>query len=107
MCERLGLRGLSQVFDLAETDGQLASRSMGPPPGYEGRLLYVRAELLERYTKETGTEMGWVIWGEREVDVDWNAPPDWYGAAQRAGQDQHRRVVSLEELGKTSVDPSR
>jgi len=98
ICEQLGLRGLPQSFDLAETDGTLASRSLGPPVGFEGRLVYLRADLLERYSRETDTELGWVIWGERELGVDWDDPPEWYRPLRLANEDQHRRVVSLSEL---------
>lgn len=96
--EHLGLRGLHQTFDMAETSGTLASRSLAAPAGYKGRLLYLRADLLEHYTRETDTEMGWVIWGERELGDDWHDPPEWYRQLRLADGDQHRRIVSLSEL---------
>jgi len=99
ICKRLELRGLPQTFDLVESDGSLASRCYSAPIGFGGRLLYLREDLLERYMRETGTELAWLVWGERELRVDdWRNIPQWYGDLRRKGKDQHRRVVSLTEL---------
>ena len=98
ICEYLGLRGLPQTLDMAEADGTVATRSLAAPAGYDGRLLYMRADLLERYTRETETEMGWVIWGERLLVVDRRDTPEWYRQLRRGSEDQHLRIASLSEL---------
>jgi len=98
ICDQLSLRGLPQTFDMAETDGTLATRCLAAPAGYEGRLLYLRADLLERYTRETDTEMGWMIWGERQLGIDWHDPPEWYRQLRQANEDRHRRILGLSEL---------
>jgi hypothetical protein len=99
ICDRLELRGLPQTFDLVEKDGNFASRCYSAPIGFGGRLLYLREDLLEGYMHETETELGWLAWGERELQLDdWNKVPDWYVALGRKGKDQHRRIVSLAEF---------
>lgn len=99
ICDGLQLRGLPQTFDLVERDGSLASRCYSAPIGFGGRLLYLREDLLEMYMRETGTELGWLVWGERELQFgDWNNIPQWYTDLRRKAKDQHRRVVGLAEL---------
>lgn len=98
MCEALRLRGQPQTFDLVGPEGLVASRTFAAPGRHDGRLLYLRADLLERYTQQTNTELGWVIWGERELEVDWQNPPEWYRELRLANGDHHRRIVSLTQL---------
>jgi hypothetical protein len=62
-------------------------------------LVYLRRDLLSRHAAETGHELGWVIWGEREIHANWREPPDWYRRLMAAGADEHRRVVALADLG--------
>ena len=95
----LGLRGLPQTFDLATDNGAIASRSFTAPHGFEGRLLYMRSDLLQRYLKDTRTEMGWLAWGERELRFTSHRDvPGWYSQIVAPGKNEQRRVVSLKEL---------
>jgi hypothetical protein len=66
--DHLGLMGGSQVFDLFDTQGSLASayvhRGEHYRPTYD--LAYLRQDLLDRYLAETDQALIWVIQGQRE-----------------------------------------
>ena len=55
---------------------------------------------MRRYLAETGKDLGWVVWGKRELRfTDYHEIPAWYSNAVAARKDQHLRIVSLAELG--------
>ena len=69
IADRLGLVGQPQTFDLFERDGRRASIAgeSGDPWHTHQTLTYLRRDLLDRYLEDTGQELVWAIWGEREV----------------------------------------
>ena len=78
IAEALGLCGQPQSFDLFEKEsGKRASITFryGEGWGEMQRFTYLRQDLLERYLAETGSELIWVIWGERrQVSQNPDAP---------------------------------
>ena len=66
LCERLGIIGHAQQFDLYDSEGSIASIFLIREQGKTStRLLYMREDLLDRYAAETGQAIGWLVWGER------------------------------------------
>ena len=68
IAEALGLCGQPQSFDLFQKEsGKRASITFryGEGWGEMQRFTYLRQDLLERYLAETGSELIWIIWGER------------------------------------------
>jgi hypothetical protein len=59
------LRGVPQSFDQVEPHGKWAAKSYSAPTGFDGRLLYLREDLLSRYA--AGHRLVWWIWGERWI----------------------------------------
>ena len=78
IAETLGLCGQSQSFDLFEKEnGKRASITFryGEGWGEIQHFTYLRQDLLERYLAETGSELIWIIWGERrQVSQNPGAP---------------------------------
>jgi hypothetical protein len=70
IAQALDLVGRPQSFDLYERDGRRASISLQPLAGtskYPQALTYLRADLADRYLRETGSTLLWMTWGERQV----------------------------------------
>ena len=67
------LRALSASFDQAEPSGALAARSVSAPAGFTGELLYLRADLLQRYA--AGRAIVTFCWGERQMRMAWPERP--------------------------------
>lgn len=68
IAECLDLCGASQTYDLFEKDnGKRASFSIefGQKWGNTQRFTYLRKDLLDRYLKERGEELIWIIYGDR------------------------------------------
>ena len=78
IAEALGLCGRPQSFDLFEKENaKRASITFcyGERWGEMQRFTYLRQDLLERYLTETGSELIWIIWGERrQVSQNPDAP---------------------------------
>ncbi len=78
IAEALDLCGQPQSFDLFEKEsGKRASITFryGEGWGEMQRFTYLRQDLLERYLAETGSELIWIIWGERrQVSQNPDAP---------------------------------
>lgn len=68
LCDRLSLRNRGNSMDLYDEQGNLASlyRMFGNQEFWRSDLLYLRKDLLEKYLSETGKEIVWIIWGERD-----------------------------------------
>ena len=66
LCERLGLVNHARQFDLYDHYGGLASicifRSQDQ---IRARFVYIRKDLMNRYTTETAQDLAWLVWGER------------------------------------------
>lgn len=64
----LSLRNRGDSMDLYDDCGNPASlyRLFGGPEFWRSNLLYLRKDLLEKYLLETGKEIVWIIWGERD-----------------------------------------
>lgn len=59
------LRGMPQTFHQALLDGTVAAASLRGPAGFNGRLLYLREDLVHQYA--AGRRLIWFTWGEREL----------------------------------------
>lgn len=69
LIQRLGLYCHDREIDFFDTSGRPATLYRQAGEGYSGdmhRLLYVRADLLRRYLKETRLVLVWCNWGERD-----------------------------------------
>ena len=77
IAETFNLHGRPQSFDLFEKDGERASITFCYGEAWKDKqdFTYLRQDLLERYLAETGSELIWVIWGERrQVSQNPDAP---------------------------------
>jgi hypothetical protein len=66
--EHLDLVNQPQTFDLYERDGKLASMTFhhGEPLRAYQSFVYIRKDLLDWFLGDTGTQLIYVFWGERE-----------------------------------------
>lgn len=87
---RFGLRQRPGRLDLVELDGRAASATLAGPVGFDGKLLYIRRDLLSKYAD--GRELIQLAWGERQVDVDWHNPPEWLSHTREEHEELWRRV---------------
>ena len=58
-----------QTFSLYQKNGVIASLSLqykGTTFGNQQNLTYLRRDLLNKYLKDNGYDLVWIIWGERE-----------------------------------------
>jgi hypothetical protein len=90
IASRHGLRQRSGTLDLVGLDGRTASFTLMAPPHFEGKLLYIRRELLAAYA--AGRRLVQIAWGEREVDLDWANPPEWLIELRMDHADLWRRI---------------
>ncbi|MFJ2994164.1 hypothetical protein [Pandoraea sp. NPDC087047] len=77
LIQRLGLSCRDREIDFFDTSGRPATLFRQAGNGYfndNHKLLYVRADLLRRYLKETRQVLVWCNWGER----DWMKKTDSY-----------------------------
>ncbi len=77
IAETFSLHGHPQSFDLFEKDGKRASITFCYGEAWKDKqdFTYLREDLLERYLAETGSELIWIIWGERrQVSQNPGAP---------------------------------
>jgi len=84
------LRKRPGALDLVGLDGRTASMTRGAPAGFDGKLLYVRRDLVAAYAQ--GRSLIQLSWGERQVDVDWGNPPAWLDNARSEYAGLWRRV---------------
>ncbi len=67
--------------------------AVGAPPGFEGQLLYIRADLLRAYAADRILVQ--VAWGERECRFDdYRSLPGWYAAIVQRHGNVWRRVAA-------------
>ncbi|WP_260436892.1 ATP-binding protein [Burkholderia contaminans] len=69
LIQRLGLSCCNREIDFFDSSGRPATLYREAGEGYFGdkhKLLYVRADLLRRYLKETRQVLVWCNWGERD-----------------------------------------
>lgn len=69
LIQRLGLSCRDRGVDFFDSSGRPATLYRRAGEGYSGdrhKLLYVRADLLRRYLKETRQVLVWCNWGERD-----------------------------------------
>lgn len=92
--ERFNLREFPRTLHMVELDGTPASFSMRAPESHDGRLLYVRRDLLEEFAG--GRKLVQVAWGEREhhFEQSWDPPP-WLSEIVRAYGNLWRRVATV------------
>ncbi len=89
--DALQLRGLPQVFHQAEPDGSPAALSYAAPPRFNGKLLYLREDLLARYAQ--GRTLIWFLWGERQLRPYPSPAPQWLVHAQRSDAEVWRHIA--------------
>lgn len=72
ICERLGLLGSHRSIELRDQHGRQASAYRQSRKNEKTRfeLLYLRKDLVDRYLKESGRSLVWIIWGERQFHYD-------------------------------------
>lgn len=68
LCSHLSLCNRADSMDLYDKNGNPASlyRMFGNAEFWKSDLLYLRKDLLEKYLVDTGKEIVWIIWGERD-----------------------------------------
>lgn len=69
LIQRLGLASKDREIDFYDSNGKPATLYREAGDGWKGdrqRLLYVRADLLRRYLKDTRQVLVWCNWGERD-----------------------------------------
>ena len=69
LIQRLGLRNRDREIDFRDPSGSLATLYREAGSGWGGnqhKLLYVRADLLRRYLRDTRQVLIWCNWGERD-----------------------------------------
>ncbi len=84
------LRRHPHTLDLVCLDGSTASLTRDAPAGFEGKLLYLRRDLLASYAGDR--LLLHLAWGERQVDFDFANPPGWLEKAGSAHADLWRHV---------------
>lgn len=94
--EAFDLRGLPQAFDQVLPDMSRAALVFEGPDGFEGRLLYLREDLLDAYAGSR--TLIWLAWGERSLRPYPQPPPAWLDEARRDDADVWRRVVEGSDL---------
>lgn len=70
LCQRLGLFHHQSEWDLYDKNGDLASlyrEFKAEEDVFESSLLYLRADLMTEYLKQTKQVLVWLVWGEREL----------------------------------------
>lgn len=73
VCERLELVNHNGTFDLFDPHGNRASVYRTFEAGdvfFDSELVYIRVDLLKRYLAETGQELVWITWGERQLESE-------------------------------------
>lgn len=68
LCERLGLVNHQGEWDLYDSAGSVASlyrESKSESDTYSSHLVYLRADLMSRYLRQTRQTLMWFNWGER------------------------------------------
>ncbi|SUE28938.1 Uncharacterised protein [Nocardia farcinica] len=91
---RFGLRQLPGTADFVGLDGSRASAVFRTDRPWRGHLLFIRRDLVEEFAGDRRIMQ--VAWGEREVTVDWSAPPRWVRSAQRSHENMWRHIRVLE-----------
>jgi hypothetical protein len=99
------LRGMPQSFGQVAPDGTWASLSLGGPDGVDGRLLYLREDLLHSYA--AGRQLVQFTWMERLLQLSVHDSPKWLNAIQHAGQNIWRRVSTGDEISSLFATKQR
>lgn len=65
----LELSSRPQTFDMYDSKGKIASLSFDLGDHYHSgqKLMYLRQDLLDRYLRDKGKALLWIIWGERRI----------------------------------------
>ncbi len=86
IAESLNLVGLPQTFNMCDAHGDLAVLGLASGSHLYSHQdqTYIRNDLLEQYLSQTGTELVWAVWGEREAAFDQGSEFTNYVKARRA-----------------------
>ena len=94
--ERFDLRSVPQRFHQVLPDGSLAALSVRAPDGLEGKILYLREDLLTAYAN--GRALAWRMVGERQLIIDSFRGPPWLEDVYRTGTNEFRLAWRAEDL---------
>jgi hypothetical protein len=97
--DRFDLRGLPQTFDQSLPDGSTAALVFRAPKGFDGRLLYLREDLVAEYAQ--GRNLIWSAWGERSLRPYPSPSPSWLDKARRDDADLWRTLVEENAFGRS------
>lgn len=86
------LRGAPQTFNQFLPDGSPATLTLSGVDGLDGKLLYIREDLLRQYAGERA--IVWFVFGGRELRPYPSPPPKWLVGAQRQGENAWHQVFS-------------
>ena len=93
VASKLELRQRPGTLDLVGLDGRGASVTLDGPTSFDGKLLYIRRDLLAKYGGARALVQ--IAWGERQVDVDWGDPPEWLNDVRSKHAELWRRVAII------------
>ncbi|GAA2476051.1 hypothetical protein GCM10023100_55250 [Actinocorallia cavernae] len=92
---RFRLRQLPGTLDLVDVDGVRASAVFRTEDPWRGQLLFLRRDLVVDFAGDRRIVQ--VAWGEREVTVEWSAPPPWVRVAREKYEHVWRDIKVLDE----------
>lgn len=90
VASKFGLRQRAGTLDL----GRAASVTLEGPLNFDGKLLYIRRDLLTDYAGSQ--KLVQLDWGERQVNVDWAKPPEWVKDARGEHAELWRHVEIID-----------
>jgi hypothetical protein len=97
------LRSVPQCFDQYLPDGTRATITLGGVDGFDGDILYIREDLLRRYTGKRA--IVWFAFGERELRPYPPSPSDWLLAAQRQQANAWCEALTDADLTQSAKHP--
>lgn len=92
---RFRLRQLPGTLDLVDVDGVRASAVFRTEDPWRGQMLFLRRDLVVDFAGDRRIVQ--VAWGEREVTVEWSAPPPWVRVAREKYEHVWRDIEVLDE----------
>ena len=100
--QKMKLRAGASCFDQFDEQNRLACIAYSPPEHFNesGNMLYLREDLLLKYMADTGKQLVWVVWGERNLANSNYPRPSWCQAVFQRYQHIWRRVETHERLSQ-------
>lgn len=101
LADRFDLRAVPNSLDWSDSRGSAASMTLTAPVGFgDGRLLYIREDIIRTYCDEHEYALIWMVWGERSpyVSRNFEGHPDWALPLYATYRHIWRHVATLEEV---------